>query len=89
MSFPYKNPLSPTQLTGPSSVRSNVVYGTNFSVFNVGGYMEVYSLSDLSLTLTASSYPSQIQLSGNVVPINFTKGSGLPFSPDSLSLIHI
>ena len=86
MSIPYKNPITSVQLSGPDSVPRTVVYGTNFSVLSVGGYMEVLHLSDLSLTLTADTYPSQIQLSANTIPINFTKGTGSAFSPDSISL---
>jgi hypothetical protein len=48
--------------------------------------MEVYNLSDLSLTLTASSYPSLIQLSANTIPIRYTKGNGTFLSPDYLTL---
>ena len=86
MSFDYKNPLSSSQLTGTQSVARTSTFGTNFSVLNVGGYMEVYNLIDLELTLTAATYPSNIQLSANTIPINFTKGTGTSFSPDSISL---
>ena len=58
MSVPYKNPLSSIQFSQPSSVSRTTVFGTNFSVLSIGGYMEVYNLSDLSLTLTAATYPS-------------------------------
>ena len=58
MSFDYKNPLSSSQLTGTQSVARTSTFGTNFSVLNVGGYMEVYNLIDLELTLTAATYPS-------------------------------
>jgi hypothetical protein len=47
MAFSYKNPISATQLTGPDSVNRTATYGTNFSVLQVGGYQEVYSLNDL------------------------------------------
>ena len=86
MSFNYKNPLSSAQLGGAQSVVRTATFGTNFSVLTVGGYMEVYYLRDLELILTASTYPSQIQLSANTIPINFTKGTGSAFSPDSISL---
>jgi hypothetical protein len=76
MSTPYKNPISAAQLSGPESVTRNLVQGIGFSVLNVGGYMEVWNVSDLRLTLTAATYPSQIQLSANTIPINFTKGTG-------------
>ena len=51
MPFPYKNPINATQLSGPDSVPRNVTYGTNFSVLEIGGYMEVYSLQDLIYTI--------------------------------------
>jgi hypothetical protein len=86
MSVPYQNPLSSVQVSTPQSVPRTSVFGTNFSVLNVGGYMEVYNLSDLTLTLTASSYPSLIQLSANTVPIRYTKGLGTFLSPDYLTL---
>ena len=86
MSVPYKNPISSVQISTPLSVSRTSVFGTNFSTLNVGGYMEVYNLSDLSLTLTASSYPSLIQLSANTIPIRFTKGNNTFLSPDYLTL---
>ena len=86
MSVPYKNPISSVQVSTPQSVSRTSVFGTNFSNLNVGGYMEVYNLSDLSLTLTASSYPSLIQLSANTIPIRFTKGNETFLSPDYLTL---
>jgi hypothetical protein len=86
MSVPYKNPISSVQVSTPLSVSRTSVFGTNFSNLNVGGYMEVYNLSDLSLTLTASTYPSLIQLSANTIPIRYTKGNGTFLSPDYLTL---
>jgi len=86
MSVPYKNPISSVQVSTPQSVSRTSVFGTNFSVLNVGGYMEVYNLSDLTLTLTASTYPSLIQLSANTIPIRYMKGNGTFLSPDYLTL---
>ena len=86
MSFPYKNPLSSAQLAGPTSVVRTSTFGTNFSVLQTGGHMEVYNLSDLELVLTATTYPANIQLSANTIPINFTKGTGSAFSPDFVTL---
>ena len=80
MSFPYKNPITIAQNTNTESVARTSVFGNTFSVLNVGGYMEVYYLRDLELILTAATYPSQIQLSANTIPINFTKGTGSAFS---------
>jgi hypothetical protein len=70
MSFNYVNPLSSILVSGPNGVRLSENWGTNFSVLGVGGYMEVWSLSDLNF----SSYGStgNIQKSGNTIPINIT-----------------
>ena len=86
MSSLYKNPLSSSQQSGPESVSRTSTFGTNFSVLQTGGYMEVYNLSDLELILTAATYPILIQNSGNTIPIAFTKGTGSIFSPDSIQL---
>ena len=86
MAVPYKNPISSVQVSTPLSVSRTSVFGTNFSNLNVGGYMEVYNLSDLSLTLTATTYPTLIQLSANTIPIRYTKGNGTFLSPDYLTL---
>jgi len=82
MSFPYKNPLSSTQLTGANSVAAGKVFGTNFSVLQTGGYMEVYSLSDLGWTTNNAT--GNIEYSGNTIPIQFSKGFGA--SPNTLTL---
>ena len=73
MSFQYKNPTSSTLLNAPDSVLRTSDTGSNFSVLGVGGYMEVYSLSDLNWTI-----PNDILInggpvlySGNSVPISF------------------
>ena len=84
MAFDYKNPITGTQLSGTESVARTVSFGNTFSVLNIGGYMEVWNLEDLRLTLTAATYPAIIQLSANTIPINFTKGTGSAFSPDSI-----
>jgi hypothetical protein len=47
MAFPYKNPISSLQNSATESVVRTATFGTNFSVLSTGGYMEVYSLSDL------------------------------------------
>lgn len=86
MPFPYKNPLTSAQLAGAQSVVRTSTFGTNFSVLNTGGFMEVYCLNDLKLVLTASTYPSNIQLSANTIPINFTKGLNPLFTPDFITL---
>ena len=84
MSLIYKNPTSSTALNSPNSVTRTNTIGTNFSVLQTGGYMEVYNLSDLSFTVpTGSTGP--IQFSGNSIPVQYSKRS-LPFLPDSITL---
>ena len=85
MSFPYKNPISSIQVNGTQSVPRNNTYGTTFSVNNTGGYMEVYSLSDLYYTIPSGTTGS-IKYSGNTIPIEFTKGTGAAWSPDVITL---
>jgi len=81
--FPYKNPISSEQLNGAQSVQRSEVFGTNFSVLSVGGYMEVFNLSDLVYTINGLG---PIEYSGNSIPIDFLKGTGDPWSPDVLTL---
>ena len=83
--LPYKNPISPIQVIGTSSARNTDLFGTHFSVYGVGGYMEVYNVSDLYYTIPSNTY-GVIQFSGNTIPINFSKGSGSTFSIDTLTL---
>ena len=83
--LPYKNPISPIQEYGTPSVRNTDLFGTHFSVYGVGGYMEVYNVSDLYYTIPSNTY-GVIQFSGNTIPINFSKGSGSTFSIDTLTL---
>ena len=81
--FPYKNPISPEQLNGIQSVGRTEVFGTNYSVLGIGGYMEVYNLSDLDYTIPIGD-TGTISLSSNTIPINFIKGDGSLYSPDVL-----
>ena len=71
MSFPYKNPISAVQLSGPDSVLLTDTFGTNFSVSSVGGYMEVWTISDLNFQTFGAT--GTIQNSGNTIPVNFFK----------------
>lgn len=71
MSFNYQNPLVGSTTTGPNSPTSlDRDYGTNFSVYNIGGYMEVQSLSNLEYTYEGTG---NIYNSGNTIPIKFYK----------------
>ena len=85
MSFQYKNPISPNQLTGQQSVDRSKTYGTNFSTLSTGGYMEVFSLNELYYTIPPSTY-GPIEYTGNTIPITYSKGSGTTFSYDTLTL---
>ena len=86
MAFPYKNPLSSNQLSASNSVARTSTFGTNFSVLQTGGYMEVYSLSDLNWSTFGAS--GVIQNSGNTIPIQFTVGgvaNTLTLNSDNIS----
>jgi hypothetical protein len=83
--FLYKNPITPEQLNGAQSVSRTETFGTNFSILGIGGFMEVYNITDLYFTIPPAT-TGPIELSGNTIPINFLKGSGTPFSPDVLTL---
>jgi hypothetical protein len=72
--FLEKIPVSPITSFGSPSVTNGSTIGTNFSILQVGGYMEVYSLS--GLTYTIPPVTGQIEFTGNTIPIHFTKGSG-------------
>jgi hypothetical protein len=85
MSFPYKNPISPSQLIGQQSLDRTKTFGTNYSILSTGGYMEVFSLDQLYYTIPPSTY-GPIEYSGNSIPITFSKGSGTTFSYDTLTL---
>jgi len=83
--FQYKNPLSPIQVLGPQSVSRTSTFGTNFSILGTGGYMEVYSLTDLDFVIPIGQ-TGFIEYSANTIPIEFNKGTGTIFSPDVLTL---
>ena len=77
MAFNYKNPTAGNTVTGPSSVTSlDRTYGTNFSVYNIGGYMEVENISDLNYTVVGTNV---IRFSGNTIPVEFSLSS-TPFA---------
>jgi hypothetical protein len=85
MSFPYKNPITASQISGSESVSRTSTFGTNFSVLQTGGYMEVYYLQDLVWSF-GSVTSGPVQLSANTIPIEFTKGLNNAFSRDTLAL---
>jgi hypothetical protein len=86
MSFPYKNPTTASQINGSESVTRTATFGTNFSVLQTGGYMEVYYLSDLIYSTYGGV--GVIQNSGNTIPIQFTVGGAantLTLNSDNIS----
>jgi hypothetical protein len=83
--FLNKIPVSPITSFGNPSVPNGSTIGTNFSILQTGGYMEVYTLSGLTYTIPPAT-TGIIEFSGNSIPIQFTKGSGSVFSPDVLTL---
>jgi hypothetical protein len=79
MNLNYKNPLTSTQLDGSNSVSRTSVFGTNFSVLQTGGYMEVYTLNDLYYTIP-NGESGLIQYSGNTIPVQLNVSSTLGVS---------
>jgi hypothetical protein len=71
MSFEYKNPNSSIIQSGPSSVGVDSNVGTNFSIYQVGGFCEVFSLSDLNFTIPSGA-TGTILYSDNIIPIDFS-----------------
>ena len=83
--FLNKIPVSPITSFGNPSVPNGSTFGTNFSILQTGGFMEVYTLSGLTYTIPPAT-TGIIEFSGNSIPIQLTKGSGSAFSPDVLIL---
>ena len=83
MSFIYKNPSVGTTLSTPDVVTRLSVVGSNFSVLTAGGFMEVWSLSDLKYSTFGGS--GLIENSGNTIPIYYSK-SNLGFIPSKLTI---
>ena len=73
MAFQYKNPTSSTILQAPDSVYRESATGTNFSVLGIGGYMEVFYLSDLNWIIPPQTLidGGAVLYSGNSIPISF------------------
>ena len=67
MANPYKNPQTPLLSVGTFSVQPSQTFGTNFSIYGVGGYVEVYELQDLIYTIPSGSQ-GDIEFSGNTIP---------------------
>lgn len=85
MAIPYKNPITPLGIEGTTSINPSNTFGNTFSVYNIGGYMEVYSVNDLIYTIPTGTTGS-VEYSGNTIPVEFTKGNGSLWSPDVIVL---
>jgi uncharacterized membrane protein YgcG len=83
MSFPYKNPTSGVVLSSPDSLAIQSAFGTNFSVSSIGGYMEVWSLSDLGYSTYGGT--GNITNSANTIPVQFYKSPNVVI-PDRVQL---
>ena len=81
-SLNYSNPNTPYKVGVQSSLPSDSIIGVTFSVFDTGGYMEFYNLTDLIWYYNGGTG----QITGSTIPINFVKGNGTAISPDYLIL---
>lgn len=90
MSFEYKNPTAAggTVLSTFNAVTRVSTTGTNFSVFGIGGYMEVWSIDDLIFVVPEGSPSGNINYSGNSIPIKYTLGQTTPFTIPSSIIIE-
>ena len=87
MSFNYQNPLAGTIYEAPVGVALDNSTGTNFSVYNIGGYMEVYSYADLNYVIPPGT-EGTVLYSGNTIPISFAYNA--PFSiPNVLTFFFL
>jgi hypothetical protein len=73
--IPSNRPKSPFVVNSTSSVGVTSLNGTNFSIYGVGGYMEVYNVSDLYYTIPSGTI-GQVYNAANTIPINFFVGTG-------------
>ena len=83
MALNYKNPLSDRQLNATNSVERTDFFGTNFSVLQAGGFMEVYTLDDLLFNTGTTTGP--VELSANTIPIQYSVRI-IPQLNDSITL---
>jgi hypothetical protein len=75
-----------TKLSAFDAVTQVTNIGTNFSIFNIGGYKEVWSLNDLIYTIPDGS-SGEVKSSGNTIPIQFFTGQTTPFPiPNSITI---
>ena len=85
MSFNYKNPLASTLYEGPVGVALDISTGTNFSVYSIGGYMEVYSHENLIYTIPPGTEGS-VLYSGNSIPVAFAYNQPFGDVADQLTI---
>lgn len=71
MSFNYKNPLAGIIENQYIGVSRESTEGNTFSVLNVGGYMEVWTLGNLNYSTFGTT--GNITNSGNTIPVAFYK----------------
>ena len=83
MSFNYKNPTSGVVLSSPDSLAIQSAFGTNFSVSSIGGYMEVWNLSDLDYSTYGAT--GNITNSANTIPVQFYRSPNVAI-PDRVQL---
>lgn len=82
MSFRYKNPLSTDIVNGTLSVIRTDTKGTTFSSGLVGGYTEVWALSDLKYSIIGTG---NIREEANRIPIEYYQRPA-PFQSNQLTL---
>ena len=82
MSFIYKNPLSTDIVNGTLSVIRTDTKGTTFSSGLVGGYTEVWGLSDLKFTIIGTG---NIRQEANRIPVEYYQRPA-PFQSNQLTL---
>ena len=82
MSFIYKNPLSTDIVNGTLSVIRTDTKGTTFSSGLVGGYTEVWALSDLKFTIIGTG---NIRQEANRIPVEYYQRPA-PFQSNQLTL---
>ena len=78
----YNNPNTPYKVGVQSSIPPTSTIGLSFSVFDTGGYMELYNLTDLVWYYNGGFG----QITGSTIPINFVKGTNSIINPDYLVL---
>lgn len=84
MPFVYKNPITSIQVSDSVSIDREKTIGTNFSILQVGGYMEVYTLNDLNYVIP-TGVTGIVEFTANTIPVKYSVKTQ-PFLPDSITL---